>query len=244
MSLVERRDDKSDFLARRGGWMLVIWGVVLVILACVFASSTAVASIFAFTGAASVVLGILAARFEGDFELSATGLKGKLIAVAVREDLTLEDKGDEMVRIVERTAHVQLESTASSQPPWSGPSGAMSRGLAFEQAAMDWLRSTGWQIDPPGNNGRGLGDFIAKKDGEILLVEVKYRSRLSVADVRHVQDMAAEVASIDQTPGLRFVLAVPAGSLSRSARHAATKDSAVPLKILEIPEPSAFPRDQ
>lgn len=94
MSLVERCDDKSDFLARRGGWMLVIWGVVLVILACVFASSTAVASIFAFTGAASVVLGILAARFEGDFELSATGLKGKLIAVAVREDLTLEDKGD------------------------------------------------------------------------------------------------------------------------------------------------------
>lgn len=122
----------------------------------------------------------------------------------------------------------------------------MSRGLAFEQAAMEWLRSTGWQIDPPGNNGRGLGDFIAKKDGEILLVEVKYRSRLSMADVRRVQDIAAEVARIDQTPRLKFVLAVPAGSLSPSARHAATKatkDSAVPLEILEIPEPPAFSRD-
>jgi hypothetical protein len=236
MTSISRPDpssNKPNFLARRGGWMLVAFGVALVALACVFADDAAIAPIFAFMGVASVVLGVLAARFVGDFELSATRLKGTLLAVAEREDLTLEDKGDVMVRIVEQAA--SPEPAHAAQGAWSQ---ALNRGLAFEEKARRWFEANGWQVEPPPTlRGVELGDFIATKDGDTALVEVKARSRISTADIRQLLGRAARLARADQVPDFdKLMVAVPPGSLTSAAAADAASDSSLPIEIVEVPE--------
>jgi hypothetical protein len=230
----ERPVNKPDFLARRGGWMLVGWGVVLVALACIFAGEATIASIFAFTGVAIVVLGVLAARFEGDFELTAMGLKGKLLAVAEREDLTLEDKGDEMVRLVEREVGGHRQLPAVEQGPRLDPSTGMRRYLAFEDKVMEWFRANGWSVERVDH--RAAGDFIAKRNGATRLVEVKARSRISTADIRQIVGKAILADHPEYGRDFKVVLAVPAGSLTKMARDAALTDQPGPFEIMELAE--------
>lgn len=232
-----------DFLARHGGWMLLVWGIVLVVLACVFANEDTVAPIFAFTGVASFVLGILAARFEGDFELSATRLKGKLLAVAAREDLTLEDKGEELVRLAEEGSGDEPEWRPESSSAWR-PYRALQRYMAFEERARDWFLANGWQVEQR-ESLTGYGDFIATKNGMTALVEVKSRSRLSAADIHRILDLADRAAPIAVGDGpaseVTFALAVPEGSLSEAAEHAARNEAQRPVMIVEIPEDDGSP---
>ncbi len=230
-----------DFLARRGGSILVVWGVILVALACVFQGQATIAPIFAFTGVASVVLGVLAARFEGDFELSATGLKGKLLAVAEREDLTLEEKGDALVRIVAReTSRIVDRDTAVEQRvTWSRQGGLSQRGLAFGSQVTEWFQSDGWQIEPPIAAYGQVGDFMARKDGETLLVNVMARSGLRAADIWASMEQAADVLETEtcQMPGFKLAVALPEGSLRVNARQAdALRRSSLPVQIVEVAE--------
>lgn len=234
----KNRRSQPDFLARRGGWMLLVWGIALVVLACVYAADATIAPIFGFTGVASFVLGILAARFEGDFELSATRLKGKLLAVAEREDLTLEDKGDELVRIAEEGAGPQAKWHVERSSAWR-PYDALQRYIAFEEHVRDWFLANGWQVEQR-DSPNGFGDFIAKRNGETALVEVKSHSRLSVADISRIRDLAERGVPLDRdaeaASNIRFALAVPKGSLTAAAKHAIQSETRLPLMIVEVPE--------
>src|SRR4051794_29841784 len=94
-------EEHVDWLGRNGGWVLLVFGVALVVVAIVFADKQAIASILAFSGVAAVVLGVLLSRLEGPFELSPTKLAATLRAArkaGVREDLTLEERADLILR--------------------------------------------------------------------------------------------------------------------------------------------------
>ncbi len=101
---------------------------------------------------------------------------------------------------------------------------------------MDWFRANGWQVGPPDSPFGPFGDFIAKKSGEAVLVEVKVRSRLSAADIRRALEAAATVRGIDRAPTCKFAIVVPAGTLSEAAKQVALRESRVSVEIIEIPE--------
>jgi hypothetical protein len=218
----EETDGRAAFLAKHSGWLLILWGVALVVLACLFADQATVAPIFAFTGVASFVLGALAARFEGDFELSATRLKGKLRSLAASEELTLEEKGDELQRLVGATGPRQLEpsegESLSADFRSLDPRG---RAEAFEAAAEAWFHRHGWAVH---RLAADFGyDFTVERDSSTWLVEAKARTRLTAADVRELAGRAEALRTIDQMPDLPIMYAIPLGSLTAAAREAAAR---------------------
>jgi len=76
------------WLARHGGWLLVLVGMLLIGLAAV-SSDAVVASIFALGGIALVVVGVVLPRMHGLFELGAHGFKISLIALTESTDATI-----------------------------------------------------------------------------------------------------------------------------------------------------------
>ncbi len=238
----------TDWLGEIGGWVLVVLGIALIALAAVFADKATVAPVFAFGGIVAVVLGVLLARVEGDFELTPTSLKAQLTAVATvarREDLTVEEKGDEIIGMVEaleaRFLDMQRLLQAPS-PPQLPPATEQSvaripggraqlRGALFEQAVAEYFRRDGWEIVEQ-TPDYGI-DFIATKPGERKrLIQAKALHRLSTADVERLIAMT----SIDQMPAdARYVLATPAGSLTISARQRIA-EAGPDIELLELPE--------
>lgn len=222
-----------DILSDYGGWLLTTWGVALVVLACVFAKQATIAPIFAFTGVALTVLGVLGARFEGDFELSATGLKGRLRATADRDDLTLEDKGEALMRFASSEPRQQLGDSRSQWQAWSTASNSVRRAQEFEAQARRHFEAEGWRVTSTEGSLGPIGDFAAKKDNELLVAEVKARPSLSSADVMSLLSRISRVADSDQVPRFSIALVVPRGSLSPAARQAA-REFELPVRVVEL----------
>jgi hypothetical protein len=96
-------EDEFDWLGQRAGWVLLALGVVLIGLAVATAGHEAVAAIFAFSGAATAIFGVLLSRLEGPFEISPTRFSGvlkKLKTVSAREDLTFEERANLLLKIL------------------------------------------------------------------------------------------------------------------------------------------------
>jgi hypothetical protein len=226
-----------DVLATLGGWILVGFGITLIALSAIFADKTAIAPVFAFGGIACVVIGVLVARIEGEFELTPASLRAQLSAVttvARSEELTLEEKGDQIVEIVagsqERleaaltramsqahasvasTAADRLERTANETAARGGP--AQTRGYRFEQAVADYFLGRGFEVEQTRDFGF---DLVARKPGEeTRFVQAKAVRHLSRADVERL----ITLASVDQAPDGIVVLATLPGSLTANAREA------------------------
>jgi hypothetical protein len=217
---------EPDFLGRHGGWVLLVFGIALVTLAALLADKPAVASIFAFTGVASAIVGVLLARIEGPFELTATGLKARLRAARIvieREDWTLEDKGDVLTELLapdvdESSRLAEPGSTEARSLGRSWNESPSYRARQFEEAVRHRLEDDGWSVKET-TLGRDFGaDFVATRDGERIVVEAKARRRLGVADVLEFVSKAHALNGIDQFEPATFVLAVPRGVLTASAR--------------------------
>ncbi len=218
----QKRDDEppesapADPLSRHGGEGLVTFGVALVVLACVFADEATVAPIFAFGGVASIVLGVILVRVEGDLEFTTTGLRTRLLAVrtiASREDLTLEEKADEIIEVVESSWTSPLKVPhRGAAAGWPDPLSAAQRGWVFEAGVRDRLRADGWDVhEEAGDHG---GDLVAQRSDEQPLVVVKATRRLSRADV----ERAIAGRLLAERSRARRVLATPAGAVSAEAR--------------------------
>jgi hypothetical protein len=226
-------DQSSDsatetLLTRRSGEVLILFGLLLVGLACLFADEATVAPIFAFGAVASVVLGIVLSRVEGDFELSPTGLKTRLLAVqqiAVREDLTLEEKADNMIDVVERgeTLHGSWRAVLAA-------TSAANRAESFLAAVRDDLEANGWEVDEPGVRDPFM-DLVARRDGQRVGIIAKAVRPLSKADV---EKALAPLSLWDGS--LRHGLAVYAGALSAEARRWLT-DQHPRVTVFEVTTP-------
>jgi hypothetical protein len=79
---------------------LVILGLALIALSIIAWDHEVMAAIFAFTGVATAIFGVLLPRLEGNFELSPTRLVANLKAIGAREDLSFEDLANEFLKLL------------------------------------------------------------------------------------------------------------------------------------------------
>lgn len=247
-----------DWLGRNGGWVLLGFGIGLIALATAIADKETVAAVFAFCGVASAVFGVLLPRLEGSFVFSPTKFAATLTEarkVGVREDLTLEERADLILRLLDvegdrkHTKKVQrkeraLKGSRGVAPvpgrlhplphpaPFTRPSNTSlvhEAFLAFEAHVADAFREAGWELEQLGSSSRF--DFIAAKDGEKNYVEVKLSRRLSAADAQAFLAVVNE--SVDREESARFVLAVNQGALSKDASRALMRSSFT-VQVLEV----------
>jgi|GEM_PF-5787303 len=96
----ESKRQRSLWLSRYGGWVLLAGSIVLIALAALFSRRAAVAPIFALGGIALVILGVLLPRIEGVFEFNTTpsGRRADIIAERDGELLVIEVKDDRGTR--------------------------------------------------------------------------------------------------------------------------------------------------
>lgn len=249
---MKRRGEKAEFLTRHGGWVLLLFGAALIVLAAVVASHEALAAIFAFTGIASAIIGVLLPRLTGDFEFSPTRLAATLKEIrntSVREDLTFEERANEVLRLLEvggslpsqsaqrsdtssldraRADDVALPSVSTFEV--EGPERRGSLGVEFERHVMDAFRQADWKLVLVGPGPDFGVDFIAKRKGRTIYVQLKLARRLSVADLDRV---AASFSRVDP-PGIAgHVLAINEGALSVAARERLMQTPS--LEVVEVP---------
>jgi hypothetical protein len=255
-------DQRPDWLARNGGWVLLVFGVLLVVVSVAIADGQALASILGFSGVAAAVFGVVLSRLEGDFEFSPTKFAATLTAArsaAVRDDLTLEERAELMLRVmgvggdaqVVAEADADLSSTVKDPPHRiddigisdARPSlprprvfrvfGATENIHAvfrgFEQHVASTFRGAGWEVHEVRPAERGF-DLVARKDDWTLFIAVKLGRLLSSADA---QQFVATVRSRSDPPMARYVFAVNAGALSAGARDLLASVSS--MLIWEVP---------
>lgn len=255
MSQRGERKRQQRFL--EGGPFLVVVGFGLIALATWHETRSSVATVFAVMGVASVILGVVLERVEGAFELGPGGLKATLRAarsIEEREDLTLAEKGDELLYLLSgargapahRPVQSPLAGRLTTQPGLGSPPSPQlpSPGLfvvtseSRAQASLDFqrhvaqaFRSAGWHVEEPDGPGDMGVDLKARLGGRLVCVEVKlYRAPLSAADAREFLGLA-HLAPCGADA--EYVLAVREGSLTRAALDALR--SSPRITLLEVP---------
>lgn len=226
-----------EFLARYAGLLLLMLGCALIVLSVIFIEHETVASIFAFTGVASAVLGIVFSRAEGPIEIGPAGLKAtitRLSTVAKSEDLTLEDKGEILATTLGDPAQTIEPQSVPSAEAFGTPKlsvGGATIGppaSAFVVVAMEQFASEGWEVERAGLHDEGF-DFKARRGNEVLLVEVKARRRLAAADIRRLLSYLLPAArSAQAIPAL----VVPLGSVTPTAMKALADTG---VRLIEVP---------
>ncbi len=117
--------ERPDWLARNGGWVLLVFGALLVAVSVVIADRQAVASILAGAGVAAAVFGVILSRLEGSFEFSLTKVAATLKAartVGVREDLTQEERAELIFRLLGIAGDKQAQPTPAASESSTGDS--------------------------------------------------------------------------------------------------------------------------
>jgi Holliday junction resolvase len=185
--------------------LLVVFGVALVVLAAHDADHEVVAPVFAFTGVACVVLGVILHRVEA-LELSATSLRAKLFGVVKREDLTLEEKADAMIDLLEQ----QRTSRSPENRPRTGGA-ARTTAFDFERAVAEFFREDGWEVEDVGGGAPDVPvDLLARSGDDLYVIEAKTFQHPSVADIARAVDQVKLAQKA--FPGAKLVIAVPTGT--------------------------------
>jgi hypothetical protein len=208
----ESKRQRSLWLSRHGGWVLLAGSVVLIALAALFSRRAAVAPIFALGGIALVILGVLLPRIEGVFEFNTTGFKFFLAEIG-RESRELPPA------VKAQVLDTLLESASKRGLPPEADPGREARRLVeaalghseLEAAAARWLEEQGWSIKQaaPTPSGR-RADIIAERDGELLVIEVKDdRGTRNWSDVRYQLNRIREGLQRDRSPRIALFLGQP-----------------------------------
>jgi hypothetical protein len=249
-----------DWLGRNGGWVLVAFGLGLIALAVIVADSEAVAVVFAFCGVASVVFGVLLPRLEGSFVFSPTKFAATLSEarrVGVREDLTLEERADLMLRVLgvegDESRHAKrvsrreraFRSGLGVRPlperhyplprpdPFNRPAeeGHVHEAhVAFEEHVAAAFEDSGWALEKLGP--ASPFDFVTTQGDEKNFVTAKLVRRFSAADAKLFVETAEEI--MDLQGNERCVLAVNRGALSSQASQALLRPVFL-VEVLEVP---------
>lgn len=233
--------------------MLLCLGAALIALGAVLAKHEVVASVFAFSGVATALLGVLLSRLEGSFEVSPTRLVGTLKEMktaSVRDDLTFEERANILFKLLgvsgeeggradrtpaEAPAPQTTPTVALPQPTPFVATGEANQaeavGQAFERHVEARFRQDGWKIESERTAWDMGFDFKAVKGDLTVYVEVKLRRRLGAADARAL--LGAVHRHGADSPGAIWVMAVNAGALSAAARKELAWSSDV--FVLEFP---------
>lgn len=248
-------ENRPDWLSRNGGRLLLVFGVALVAIAVAIADKQVVASVLAFSGVGAAIFAVLLTRLEGSFKFSPAKFAATLKAareVGVREDLTLEERADLILRVLgvggeDQTGTVIIDPividargqpsddvSIAEEPPLlprplsftvPGATDEVHRvAQAFEHHVERLFRESGWDVEEVQRAGDGAFDFAAQKDRRLLYVEVKLHRRLTMADARQ---FLAMVLMRDDSPATHYVYAVNAGALSAAARNVLATDRRV-----------------
>ena len=252
---------KSDafltWLDRFSGPLLAVVGLMLIALGAIVRSHEVVASIFAFAGVATVILGVLLPRLEGQFEISPTRLVATFKAarqVGAREDLTFEDRANEIFKLLNIEGESEPDTKAARQQPQTeesnqsapvagaplpkplefvvpGDLGSISAvAQAFERHVERLFDQEGWEIESYGFTRDFVFDFKARKAEERAILSVLLRRRISAADIAAISAMFSR---IDPESESRHILAINQGAFSTAARQAL--NAQVEFELLEIP---------
>lgn len=251
--------DDTGWLGHRGGWVLLGLGAALIALAVLTSSHEALAAIFAFTGIATAILGVLLPRLEGPFEISVTKLAATIKAarkIGVSEDLTFDDRANAIFKLLGITGSAsptekpKVASKAEDRPtpptsaeptapPFPSPlsfivTGEVDRshavGMAFERHVQHAFDRAGWETEAAGPGVDYGVDFVARNDSRVAFVTVLMRRRLSAADVDRA---IGTFRRIDPSEESLHVLAVNEGAFSARSREALA--TASNLHVLEFP---------
>jgi hypothetical protein len=213
---IEKRSGRtpaaSDWLARRGGWLLILVGAALIGLAASFADKVAVAPVFAIGGIALVVVGVMLPRVHGDFEFSATGFKLFLAEVGEQtQGLEPGAKAEVLDEVVETAA----EGGGAPTSPEAARSLASRvvttarQGFALEQAFARWLSEHGWTVTTSELSAPVAIDILADRPGEPpLVVEVKTALRSGAQALRQVQRLKEAAQRQAWGDQVRFAVAL------------------------------------
>lgn len=220
-------------------------GGIGIALAIVLVKHEALSVMFGFVGMATVVLGILLPRLEGEFELSATGLKGTLRQardVLASDELTLAEKGDAVsALLLEETPQSGTSGNPPIRPvlvdvpafvwpdsPEPGKLSLVNVGREFEAHVRRAFEAAGWKVEPQGR-GR-FGDFVVVKGTFRRIVEAKAARHLSAADVAQI---VARRPTDGEDSSTAWALVVPSHALSPAALRVV--EPILELEVVYVP---------
>jgi hypothetical protein len=225
----------ADALDVHGGFVLLLGGVALIVLACVFASTPAVAPIFAVSGASLLVLSAFYSRIEGNVQATKDGVKAAVRA-AQRKSEEVDLPASLLPEALDRTIdRLQISSRRHQDIELAGEQAATE---AVEAVARDPRaiqahiidRFTDWLASKEGGEFRVIrknvltpqGEFDVIADGldEIVIVEAKASRRPNGWIIR---ELAQRTPPADLRPrSVRRALVLPAdATLTRSAKSVA-----------------------
>lgn len=238
-SEVSRRSDlksgAADALDVHGGYVLLLGGVALIALACVFAKRAAVAPIFAISGVSLIILGAFYSRIEGNVQATKDGVKAAVRA-AQRKSEEFDLPPSLVPEVIERTLdgleitsrrneNIQRGEQAASEAVQSVSRGPRAKASQVIDHFASWLGgSDGGAFPVVRTRVRtpdGEFDVLADDSDEILVAEAKAVNRPIDAGI--VRQLALRVPPADlHHRKIRRALVVPTGSeMTRGAFSAA-----------------------
>lgn len=222
-------------LMKTGPWMLIVGGVSLVVASFVFRGSSDVASPGVVLGTGMTVVGVLLERLVGPFELSLSGLKGRLAGISNRAkaDPTVEPSlRDDVIDLAQADFVAEATKSATSKRDAAriadeAYENAVAEARGFEEKVRQWLVDSGWDVHVADQRLRV--DFVCRRGEERMLVEVKMRrGALTVGDlsaaVRALRVAEREYTGAHPNRTASLALVVSAPHISASSLMAATEE--------------------
>ncbi|MDQ3859093.1 MAG: restriction endonuclease [Actinomycetota bacterium] len=213
---------QDEFLALWGGWILLVVGVALIVLAFAYDVSSVIAPVSLVLGTACVVLAVVLSRTEGPVRFGAQGIEIAIRRVrrnAQRDRRLYENQKHDVASEAEARL-AELPRTVSALRAWVQADDVYARArdryLEFEQYVQEWLESQGWEVERL--HGGDDPDFVAVRDSERMYVEVAATHRPLTA--AHLGTWLARLSrSSADDPGSRLALFAAAPRLTANARQ-------------------------
>jgi hypothetical protein len=207
-----------------GGFVLLVGGIAMTALACVYASSPAVAPIFAVFGAVLLICAAFYSRIEGNLRAGREGVSFGVSAAQrasrhrkLPPDLALEAISETVQALNERAAPTAREAEAIAEKIVANvATDARERhDDLLDQFSLWLMKEEGFRrysMSPP-----QPFDFVAERDQDLMLVEVKTGRRPIMPDV---------VARLKQ--------AIPPDAAGRRVRRALVVASGHPIATTAV----------
>jgi hypothetical protein len=212
----------ADLLEVNGGFVLFGGGLVLIVLACVFADQATIAPVFAVFGAVLLILATFYSRIEGPVQATKDGVEFTVKAtrrLSREQDLPAELEADAVELAVERLAIPSRKpreieragETAAKEAVESVTASAFATERRMLEHFAKWLTSEeGFSVARLDVRTPDAGyDLLADKSDEIMVVEAKLGSRsVGPAVVHQLISLPAPADLHDRR--IRRALVIPA----------------------------------